>query len=124
MSAPSLDRDFHVLEFDSTTEAAAFVAALSRFLHSPVGSTYVGHPDSVQVWSHLSTRSAGRNSSVDVFLSPDALDAASAAFSPILVSGRLRGDELPAGCALVIGGEPTPARGLDEVEYMLIYGRS
>jgi len=122
MPAPSFDREFHVLEFDRTNEAAAFVAALSRFLNSPVGSTYLGYPDSVQVWSHMST--AGSDKFVEVFLSPDALDAASAAFAPVLVSGRRRGSELPAGCALVIGGEHTPARGIEEVEYMLIHGRS
>jgi len=54
MPAPSLNRDYHVLEFDSTTEAAAFVAALSRFLNSPVGSTYVDSDGSVQVWSSVS----------------------------------------------------------------------
>lgn len=122
MTAPSLDRVYHVLEFDSTTEAASFVAALSRFLNSPVGSTYVDSDGSVQVWSSVAESRPDRREWVEVFLSSEALDAASAAFAPVLVSGRRRGDELPADCTLVVDGYHVPPWGLTEVEDILIHG--
>lgn len=123
MTAPSLDRDYYFLEFDNTSEAAAFVAALSRFLNSPVGSTYVDSGESVEVWSHVSARQPGRGNWVEVFLSPDALDAASAAFAPVLVSGRRSRGDLPRGSTLVIDGDRVSAWGLNEVEAILMRGR-
>ena len=122
MPAPSLNRDYHVLEFDSTSEAASFVAALSRFLNSPVGSTYVDSDGSVQVWSYVSEPRPDRGEWVEVFLSPEALDAASAAFAPVRVSGVRRGDQLPVGCTLVVDGYHVPPWGLAEVEDILIHG--
>jgi hypothetical protein len=122
MPAPLLDRDYHVLEFESTTEAASFVAALSRFLNSPVGSTYVDSNGSVQVWSYVSEPRPDHRESVEVFMSSEALDAASAAFAPVLVSGKRRGDELPTGCTLVVDGYHVPPWGLTEVEDILIHG--
>jgi hypothetical protein len=117
-----LDRDYHVLEFESTTEAASFVAALSRFLNSPVGSTYVDSNGSVQVWSCASEPAPVRHERVEVFLSPEALDAASAAFAPVPVAGRRRGDKLPVDCMLVVDGYHVPPWGLAEVEDILIHG--
>jgi hypothetical protein len=117
-----LDRDYHVLEFDNTTEAASFVAALSRFLNSPVGSTYVDSNGSVQVFSSVAEPRSDRSEWVEVFLSSEALDAACAAFAPVLVSGRRRGDKLPADCTLVVDGYHVPPWGLTEVEDILIHG--
>jgi hypothetical protein len=120
MPASLSDRDFYVLQFENTMDAAAFVAALSRFLNSPVGSTYVDGVGSIQVWSYLSARGHG----VQVFLSPDALEAASAAFAPVFVAGRRRRDQFPVDCTLVFDGDNVPAWGLTEVEHILICGRS
>lgn len=40
---------FHVLEFDLRQEAAAFIAALSRFLYSPGAEAY--DAEDVEVWA-------------------------------------------------------------------------
>ena len=103
MTAPLLDRDYHVLRFDRAAEAAGFVAALSRFLNSPVGSTYVDHTDSLEVWSCVPT--ALRPDVVELFLSDAALDAAATVFSPVRVAGGvLRPPSSSRTWALMVNG--------------------
>jgi hypothetical protein len=112
MTAPAIDRDYHLVRFDDTSDAAAFVAALSRFLCSPVGSWYFEHADILEVWS-----SASALGSIELYLSGGALEAASAAFPPVLVDASCRGDALPEDSALMIGGERVSAWGLSDVEH-------
>jgi hypothetical protein len=117
MTAPLLDRDYHVLRFDRAAEAAGFVAALSRFLNSPVGSTYVDHTDSLEVWSCAPT--ALMPDIVELFLSDTALDAAATVFSPVRVAGVRRGETLSTACVLVIGGDQVPSWGFTDAERFL-----
>jgi hypothetical protein len=115
MSSASLDREYHLIEFARTVEAAAFIAALSRVLSSPAGAPWMRSSEPVEVWSH---RPDGSDT-VEVYLSGPAVGAARAAFAPVPVSSIRRGDALPASCDLVIGGGRTPAWGLADAERRL-----
>src|SRR5437868_5597423 len=112
MTAPAIDRDYHVVSFEDTSDAAAFVAALSRFLCSPVGNWYFEHGGAPEVWSH-----AGALGAVELYLSVGALEAASVAFPPVLVDDLRTGGALPEDSALMIGGERVSAWGMRDVEH-------
>jgi hypothetical protein len=108
-------QDFHVVEFTGTTEAAAFVAALSRFVNSPRGAACGADLDAIAVL----VRSIATRCVVDVYLNEDALKAASAAFAPVPVVRVHRGLEHIARYVSLIGPRPTPAWGLDDVRRLL-----
>jgi hypothetical protein len=109
-SGPTADRTYHTVEFDRRIEAAAFVAALSRFLASPRGGSPPERPEPVEVWSHAYSERA----TIDLHLSDGALHAAMAVFFPVPVAHRGRGDELPADCTLVVGGPGGPALAVED----------
>jgi N-acetylglutamate synthase-like GNAT family acetyltransferase len=111
-TAPS-GRDFHVMEFAHHDEAAAFVAALSRFLESPDSGR--GPGSGVEVWARSPVSSEG----VRLFLSDEALAAAQTAFSPVPVRRTVRGDSLPDESFLIIEGGVTPAWGAAEASAKL-----
>ena len=116
MNAPAADHEYHVLAFARTNEAAAFVAALSRFLNSPPGAGYAQATDAVEVWSY----SPAGEERIDVYLSVGALAAVSAVFSPVPVVGTLRGDAVAKDAVMIIGGGQRPgAWGLAEAERRL-----
>ncbi|HUO52384.1 MAG TPA: hypothetical protein VMT93_07695 [Gemmatimonadaceae bacterium] len=115
MSDPRSDRTLHHLHFAHRGEAAAFVAALSRFLDSPRGAHYRTPPALAEVWSHAPHAHGG----VDLFLSADALAAATCAFAPVVAAGARRAGELPAPSTLLLGGERMPVWGLAEAERAL-----
>ena len=103
---------FHVLEFDHHDEAAAFVAALSRFVSSP---SIIGDlPQSIEVWA----RSPVHRESVKLFLNDRALDAAQTAFSPVPSHKTVSRQALPDECFLIIG-DNTAAWGADEASARL-----
>jgi hypothetical protein len=109
------DQTFHLMHFEHRGEAAAFVAALSRFLDSPRGSGYMEPPGAVQIWSHA----GASHGTIDVFLTADALAAATAAFAPVIGAGTNPNVTLPPGCTLLIGAERAPSWGLEEAERVL-----
>ncbi len=110
--APQKNSDeFHVLEFEHHDEAAAFVAALSRFVSSPSGRA---DGDSLEVWA----RSPVHRESVKLFLNQRALDAAQAAFSPLPSHKTVSRQALPDECFLIIG-DNTAAWGADEASARL-----
>jgi len=112
MSTPSAQRRYLAIAFDRTVEAAAFVAALSRFLNSPQGSTYMAQPEPVEVWSHTAATGEG----LAVYLSASALVAVTAVFAPLPVTETRLAPALPAGCVLLIGSDHTPSWGLVDVQ--------
>jgi hypothetical protein len=115
MNAPRSEQDYHVLSFARTNEAAAFVAALSRYLNSPAGAAFVKAPSAVEVWSHSPSEER-----IEVYLSDGALAAVSAVFSPVPVVSTQRGSALPKDCVMIIGGDQRPAAwGLAEAERRL-----
>ena len=105
---------FHVMEFAHHDEAAAFVAALSRFLESPTG----GGPtrrSPIEVWA----RSAVASEGVRLFLSDSALKAARTAFAPVPIVRTVKRGSLPDESFLIIEGGVTPAWGLAEASTRL-----
>ena len=110
-STPKESDVFHVLEFDHHDQAAAFVAALSRFVGSPASA---GNVEPVEVWA----RSPVHRESVKLFLNDRALDAAQAAFSPVPSQKTVSRQALPDECFLIIG-DNTTAWGADEASARL-----
>lgn len=113
MPAKSHPTKFHVMEFAHHDEAAAFVAALSRFLVSPRGSG--GRRPTVEVWARSPIASEG----VLLFLSSTALDAAKDAFSPVPIVRIIKRESLPDESFLIIEGGVTPAWGAAEASARL-----
>jgi GNAT superfamily N-acetyltransferase len=109
----SQSRQFHVMEFAHHDEAAAFVAALSRFLDS--AKRTVARDARVEVWA----RSPVRSETVKLYLSDGALEAARTAFSPVPVRDTVAGDALPDESFLIIEGGVTPAWGAAEASAKL-----
>jgi hypothetical protein len=115
MPAKSRPTEFHVMEFAHHDEAAAFVAALSRFLVSPRGSISGRRQSPVEVWARSPVASEG----VLLFLSDTALDAAKNAFSPVPIVRRVKRESLPDESFLIIEGGVTPAWGAAEASARL-----
>jgi GNAT superfamily N-acetyltransferase len=109
----SRSREFHVMEFAHHDEAAAFVAALSRFLDSTESANVRG--GGVEVWA----RSPVRSETVKLYLNDGALAAARTAFSPVPVRNTVAGDALPDESFLIIEGGVTPAWGAAEASAKL-----
>lgn len=104
--------EFHVLEFEHHDEAAAFVAALSRFVSSPGHAP--GAEETLEVWA----RSPANRESVKLFLSDRALAAAQAAFSPVPTHKTVTRQSLPDESFLIIGDD-TAAWGAEEASARL-----
>ena len=109
---PRKSDEFHVLEFEHHDEAAAFVAALSRFVSSPAHDRVEKEP--LEVWA----RSPVHRESVKLFLSDGALAAANAAFSPLPSHKTISRQSLPDESFLIIG-DNTAAWGTDEASARL-----
>jgi hypothetical protein len=106
-----LNSFFHIVNFEETDQRAAFVAALSRFLNYPQGSTFIEREPKAQVW--------GQSSNLKLFLNDLALEAAMAAFGSIPVIDRCPNHALPVDCTLLIDGGQTPSMGLDAARQRL-----
>lgn len=105
----SRDRALHLMKFAHHEEAAAFVAALSRFLNSPTGSAYSTQGSLVEVWAESPV-----SGPVLLFLSKSALTAAESAFSPLRVERTVNRKALPAASFLLIEGGKTPPWGASD----------
>ena len=125
MPAKPAAREFHVMEFVHHDEAAAFVAALSRFLNSP-DAPRAGKPKAkskgkskakspIEVWARSPVASEG----VVLFLSDAAQAAADTAFSPVPIGRIIKRASLPDECFLIIEGGVTPAWGAAEASARL-----
>ena len=109
-SAHSAEARYHRIGFEKMMEAAAFVAALSRFLASPAGHPYRE--------SALPAEVRGRPWSTDgfeLYLSERALAAAATVFSPVPVTEICPRGALPSGCVLVLDAAVS-AWGLGEAQ--------
>jgi hypothetical protein len=110
-----LRHTYHIIVFDRSIDAAAFVAALSRFLNSPEGSSYHEHQRPMEVWG----RPPARGGTIKIYLSDAALEAALARFAPVPVGDVLGAQELPGDCMLILGGREIPSWGLAEAQRVL-----
>lgn len=104
------------MEFAHHDEAAAFVAALSRFLDSPKSGVGSGRRRStIEVWARSPVASEG----VLIFLSGAALKAAESAFSPVPIARTVKRESLADECFLIIEGGVTSAWGAAEASARL-----
>ena len=115
MPAKHSPREFHVMEFAHHDEAAAFVAALSRFLDSPMSAAPGPRQVAIEVWARSPVASEG----VLLFLSGTALTAAKNAFSPVPIARTIKRASLPDESFLIIEGGVTPAWGAAEASARL-----
>jgi hypothetical protein len=115
MTLDRAPRKFHIMEFAHHDEAAAFVAALSRFLDSPASGKHGAGQTAIEVWA----RSPVASERVRLFLSDTALDAARIAFSPVPIVRTVKRDALPDESFLIIEGGVTPAWGAAEASARL-----
>ena len=97
-------------------EAAAFVAALSRFLASPTGSDLAHGPEAVEVRAHV------ERDWVTIYLSEPAYAAAVGAFSPMPFTTPISIEVLPRGTHLIYRGPNIAPWGLDEARRRLTQG--
>jgi hypothetical protein len=102
--------EFHTLDFEHHDEAAAFLAALSRFLYSPQGAVPHESPGSPRVWASAPASEEGAR----LFLNDSALRAAEEAFAPIHTTKVVGEGSLPAGSFLIIEAGRTPPMGAAE----------
>ena len=102
--------EFHIMRFERLVEAAAFIAALTRFIHSPACSASDLPLDAIQVWGC----STGDANATELYLSGAALAASETAFSPVPRVTKCL--ELPAAATLVIDGRRTPPLGLVDAQ--------
>jgi hypothetical protein len=115
MPAKPAAREFHVMEFVHHDEAAAFVAALSRFLNSPDAPRARKKKSPIEVWARSPVASEG----VVLFLSDGAQAAADKAFSPVPIGRTIKRASLPDESFLIIEGGVTPAWGAAEASARL-----
>ena len=119
MAAPNPDAHYHLLRYTDITEAAAFVAALSRFLSSPAGTKYLRPIAPAEVWSLL-VGDAEHIRRIDIYLNTPALNAATDSFGrPPVIEKRL-GAGIPAHCILLIGAGGVEAWGVEEAQWHLL----
>jgi hypothetical protein len=102
------------MEFVHHDEAAAFVAALSRFLNSPDAPRGGKKKSPIEVWARSPVAAEG----VVLFLSDAAQAAADKAFS-VPIGRIIKRASLPDECFLIIEGGVTPAWGAAEASARL-----
>ena len=95
-------KHYHVVLFDRVEEAAAFVAALSRFLSSPEG-TSASIPRPIEVWAIVLANDGG----AEVYLSDGAFAATVAGLAPPVTAGVRDAHEVTIAAArLITDGDP------------------
>lgn len=74
--------------------------ALQRFLDGPRGAGFARNAKETQVWAPRPLSDAP----LEVYLSDGALLATEAGFAPVPDVEQIRGEEVPAGCVLLMQG--------------------
>lgn len=105
---------YHRCGFPDRAQAAAFVAALSRFVRSPRGTRYRDSTHAAIVWSRTRDDSDG----VDLYLSDAALRATIEAFGAPTVLETVDRTALPPECALLFAST-SPAWGTERADERL-----
>lgn len=105
---------YHRCGFPDRQQAAAFVAALSRFVRGPRGAPYRDATRGAIVWSRTRDDSDG----VDLYLSDAALRATTDAFGEPAVLETVDRTALPAECALLFTST-SPALGMEQADERL-----
>lgn len=105
---------YHRCGFPDRAQAAAFVAALSRFVRGPRGALYRDPTRGAIVWSRTRDDSDG----VDLYLSDAALRATIEAFGAPAVLETVDRTALPPECALLFTST-SPAWGAEQADEQL-----
>ena len=108
------DEVYHRCAFPDRAQAAAFVAALSRFVRGPRGAPYRDATRGAVVWS----RARDDSEAVDLYLSEAALRATIEAFGEPNVLETVGRAALPAACALLFTST-SPAWGMEQADAQL-----
>jgi len=106
---PIANENYYRLDFADREEAAAFIAALSRFDTSPKGVELLTHLEPVEVWTSMQ-KHGGR-----LYLNGSAFRSASSAFSPVPQMVQIRGRDIPGKTFLTLASF-SAAMGIDEVK--------
>ncbi len=122
MAAPKPDAKYHMLEFTNISEAAAFVAALSRFLSSPSGGKYLRPLAAAEVWSHVDGE-AGTIERIEIYMNGTAIEAEKDVFTRPSWVETLRGDQMPSDCVLLIGAGGGETWGMEEAQWHILSER-
>ena len=122
LARPTADGVYHLVRYTDVSEAAAFVAALSRFLSYPQGSKFLRPVTPAEVWSCLYLK-ADEIERVEVYLNTTALDAVREAFGEPAINAVQRGDQLPMDCILLIGAGGVEAWGLEQAQWHILSER-
>ncbi len=119
MAVPKSDAIYHMLEFTDLGDAAAFVAALSRFLSSPRGGKYLRPSAAAEVWSHLEGE-ADAIERIEIYMNGPAIEAEKDVFtSPSWMETR-RGDQMPVDCVLLISAGGSETWGMEEAQWHIL----
>jgi hypothetical protein len=102
---------YHRVSFDDTEEAAAFVAALSRYLASPAGDACRSADSPIEIIAAHDVVPPA----VGLYLSAGALRATAAGFGLPDMVDRCRPDELPMDRLVVLGDADRLAYGRDDI---------
>ena len=100
--------DYHRLSFTHPDDAAAFVAALSRFVHGPAGQAFREPTARIEIW-------AASSPAIALYLSPDAVRATATGFAQPPALERCRHNELPPQCVLILEPDDRTAYGRDDI---------
>jgi len=106
---PKSDGDYHLLSFDRSVEASAFMAALSRSMASPAGVTRWPGMRTYEVWTRP------MRNGTELFLSDGAFALAEEAFSPVPISQTIRGKEIPRDTMLSLSSFGVIPLGVEEM---------
>lgn len=105
---PIANASYFRLDFGDRDEAAAFMAALSRFNVSPKGNALLAPLEPVEVWTSM----FGER----LYLNESAFRATSAAFSPVPPAVQVRGRDVPRKTFLSLAGFTAGAMGFDQAK--------
>ena len=122
MAIPTADAEYHLLTYTDINEAAAFVAALSRFLSSPQGSKYFRPSAPAEVWSRV-LGPAYDIERIEVYLNASAVAAVTELFLRPPSFEKLRGSQMPLDCISLIGAGGAEAWGLEEAQWHMLSER-
>ncbi len=100
--------DYHIIRFERRIEAAALLAALSRFLNSPPGDLAKSETNPVEIRGH-----ANGLDGMDLYLNSAALAATMTAFSPLPKFASCSHEAIPPEAAVLLTSKMA-ACGLDE----------
>lgn len=122
MALPIADTEYTLVQYTDITEAAAFVAALTRYLSSSKGSKYLLPSAAAEVWSYV-YGDVDAVERIEIYLNPIAVDAVVSMFGRLPLSEARRGHQLSVDCVQLIGGGGVEVWGVEEAQWHILSER-